>query len=208
MPGHLVLLGDSIFDNAYYVPGGPAVNEHVRRLLPKDWQASLLAVDGAKVADVARQLEQLPETATHLVLSIGGNNALWSAGNFFPVEASTVRDAMTTLAAAREEFQSEYRGLVKQLRGLRKGLAICTVYDAIPGITPAEIAGLCLFNDVITRTAIAAKLTLIDLRTICNEASDFSSLSPIEPSAAGGGKIARGILDALFEPTAGCHVIG
>jgi hypothetical protein len=98
--------------------------------------------------------------------------------------------------------------LITELRGLRKGLALCTIYDAIPGLTPAEIAGLCLFNDVITRAAFRSKLTLIDLRTICNEASDFSGLSPIEPSASGGGKIARGILAALFEPTAGSHVIG
>ena len=208
MPNHLVLLGDSIFDNEAYVPGGPSVIEHVRRLLPKDWQATLLAQDGGKVFDVPQQLERLPADATHLVLSIGGNNALWCAGNYFPAEARTVRNAMDTIAEAREEFQNEYRALIKQLLGLRKGLAICTIYDAIPGLRPAEIAGLCLFNDVITRTAIASRLTLIDLRTICNEASDFAGISPIEPSAPGGGKIARGILAALFEPTAGCHVIG
>ncbi len=31
---HIVLLGDSIFDNARYVPGGPSVIEHLRRGLP------------------------------------------------------------------------------------------------------------------------------------------------------------------------------
>src|SRR5688572_29365747 len=107
MAGHLVLLGDSIFDNGYYVPGGPSVLEHVRRLLPQAWQATLLAVDGAKIDSVYRQLERLPADATHLILSIGGNNALWFAGNVFPAEARTVRDAMETIAAAREEFQNE-----------------------------------------------------------------------------------------------------
>jgi hypothetical protein len=28
---HVVLLGDSIFDNARYVPGGPSVLEHFRK---------------------------------------------------------------------------------------------------------------------------------------------------------------------------------
>ena len=40
---HLVLLGDSIFDNARYVPGGPAVIEQVRQSLPTGWRASSVA---------------------------------------------------------------------------------------------------------------------------------------------------------------------
>jgi hypothetical protein len=43
---HIVLLGDSIFDNAAYVPGEPPVIEQLRAHLPKNWQATLLAVDG------------------------------------------------------------------------------------------------------------------------------------------------------------------
>ena len=31
---HVVLLGDSIFDNGRYVPGGPSVIEHLRKALP------------------------------------------------------------------------------------------------------------------------------------------------------------------------------
>ena len=43
---HIVLLGDSIFDNAAYVNGGPEVIEQLRSILPQDWQATLLAIDG------------------------------------------------------------------------------------------------------------------------------------------------------------------
>lgn len=74
--GHIVLLGDSIFDNARYVPGGPSVVEHLRRALPAAWRATLLAVDGSVAADVVRQLADLPADATHLVVSAGGNDAL------------------------------------------------------------------------------------------------------------------------------------
>jgi hypothetical protein len=45
--GHVVLLGDSIFDNAAYVRGGPDVVKQLRAKLPLDWRASLVAVDGA-----------------------------------------------------------------------------------------------------------------------------------------------------------------
>src|ERR671921_2998431 len=54
--GHAVLLGDSIFDNAAYVGGAPDVVQQVRTVLPEDWQASLLAVDGHVIAGVRRQL--------------------------------------------------------------------------------------------------------------------------------------------------------
>ena len=207
MTGHVVLLGDSIFDNALYVPGGPSVLEHVRRLLPRDWRATLLALDGAVVSSVFRQLERLPEDATHLVLSVGGNNALWTAGNYFSLETATVRDALEKIAEAQGEFASEYRKLIDELRAVGKPLAICTVYDAIPGLAASEIAGLCLFNDIITRTAFQVGATLIDLRNLCREASDYSGLSPIEPSAAGGGKIARAILDAVLGGGASARVV-
>jgi len=41
------------------------------------------------------------------------------------------------------------------------------------------------------------------LRLICNEASDYAKSSPIEPSVAGGGKIARAIRRAVTDPDFG-----
>jgi hypothetical protein len=38
---HLVLIGDSILDNAAYAAGGPAVITHLQRQLPDGWRASL-----------------------------------------------------------------------------------------------------------------------------------------------------------------------
>jgi hypothetical protein len=58
--GHVILLGDSIFDNAAYVSGGPDVVSQLRAALPAGWQASLLAVDGAVITDVPRQLARMP----------------------------------------------------------------------------------------------------------------------------------------------------
>src|SRR5580658_10352230 len=74
--GHIVLLGDSIFDNARYVPDRPPVIEQLRRGLPPGWKATLLAVDGDVTADVAGQMASLPGDATHLFVSVGGNDAL------------------------------------------------------------------------------------------------------------------------------------
>jgi hypothetical protein len=51
------------------------------------------------------------------------------------------------------------------------------------------VLGLGLFNNTIIKEAAIAGLPLIDLRMVCNEKTDFAN--EIEPSIAGGKKIAR-----------------
>src|SRR3569623_17791 len=73
---HIVLLGDSLFDNQPYVaPGRATINELSARV-PRGWQATLRAHDGDYARDVIGQLRRAPESATHLVVSAGGNDAL------------------------------------------------------------------------------------------------------------------------------------
>lgn len=78
--GHILLLGDSIFDNGAYVPGQPDVICQLQEELGLGWQATLLAVDGAVCADVPRQLSHVPVDASLLVVSAGGNDALMVSG--------------------------------------------------------------------------------------------------------------------------------
>ncbi|HEX8687376.1 MAG TPA: hypothetical protein VF654_12790, partial [Pyrinomonadaceae bacterium] len=51
------------------------------------------------------------------------------------------------------------------------------------------------FNDAIIRAAFEAGAPLLDLRLICDEDADYAN--PIEPSEAGGAKIADAILRLL-----------
>ena len=69
---HVVLLGDSIFDNGAYTGGAPDVVSELRSRLPAEWEASLLSVDGARIDDVPRQLEPLPGNATHMPTRLPG----------------------------------------------------------------------------------------------------------------------------------------
>ena len=207
MVGHGVLLGDSVFDNAAYVPGGPSVMEHLRSLLPTDWKVTLLAIDGSKVASVKKQLRQLPADATHLVLSIGGNDALGYSWFIMSEPADSYASALSGLAKIRDDFSNEYRQMLSSVRALGRPLVVCTIYDSVPGLVPAQTAGLALFNDVVTRQAIADGATLLDLRLICDQQSDYSEISPIEPSASGGAKIARAIQIALLHPDRGQRVV-
>jgi hypothetical protein len=195
---HVVLLGDSIFDNARYVPDRPPVIEQVRRGLPLGWKGTLVAVDGHTVEDIAMQLPRVPADATHVVVSIGGNDALMASG-LLQQRAGTVGAALAMVAEALGEFRAAYAAMLKSVLALGKPTAICTVYDAIPILGDPERAALAGFNDVISRAAIVAGIPLIDLRVICTHADDYSPLSPIEPSVVGGAKIADAICRVLRE---------
>jgi hypothetical protein len=186
---HLILLGDSIFDNAAYVGGGPAVIDQVRQSLPAGWQATLLAVDGDTTAEVPQQLKRLPIDATHLVLSVGGNDALACVPQI-EGPASSVKQGLVTLRRMKASFEVSYGTLIQTLLTLNKPLMVCTIYDAIPGLPPELITALSVFNDVILREVIQHGLPVLDLRMICTERGDYSVLSPIEPSSQGGAKIA------------------
>ena len=81
---------------------------------------------------------------------------------------------------------------------LKKPLMVCTIYDHVPGLPPELKTALALFNDVILREAIRFELPVLDLRTICTEADDYSKKSPIEPSELGGGKLASKLVTAML----------
>jgi hypothetical protein len=207
--GHVLLLGDSIFDNARYVPGGPSVIEHLRRGLPKGWRATLLAIDGSAADGVLRQLPRVPEDATHLVVSAGGNNALDYSGMILREPAASFGEVLTRMGEIREEFGREYRVMLRAALERGKPTVVCTIYDAIPGLDPAERAGLCFFNEVILREAFRHGVPVVDLRLICSEPTDFARSSPIEPSVVGGGKIARAVIRSIVGDescTGGCRV--
>lgn len=194
--GHVVLLGDSIFDNARYVPDRPAVIEQLRQALPHGWRASLLAVDGNITEDVATQLKKLPADATHLIVSAGGNDALGES-SVLSETAGTVGEALGIMHDVRTRFRDCYRAMLGVLSAMGKPTVVCTVYDSIPNLGPAEKAALAGFNEIILRESFQAGLPVIDLRLLCDQPGDYSHVSAIEPSMAGGSKITRVIAEVV-----------
>jgi hypothetical protein len=194
---HVVLLGDSIFDNATYVPGELPVIDQLRQHLPQSWQATLVAVDGDVTLGLFDQTQRLPQNATHLVISSGGNDALNELEHLnLPVDS--MRSALTRLADIQDVFESNYRAMLDHLLSLGRHTAVCTIYESIPGLDRNLRTALSLFNDVILREAIRAQIPVIDLRHICTLPGDYSVISPIEPSSAGGIKIAKAIAALLL----------
>jgi len=195
---HLALLGDSIFDNAAYVADGPAVIDQVNRRTPDGWRASLLAVDGDTTLDVPQQLKGMPLDVTHLVLSVGGNDAL---GCMLRLEAkaTSVKQGLVVLTQIKMEFEANYQRLISSMVALNRPLMVCTVYDQVPGLVAELQTALGMFNDVILREAVRWALPVLDLRMICTEPEDYSYISPIEPSAKGGEKLVVKLMAAMVE---------
>ena len=163
---HVILLGDSTLDNAAYVGGGPAVVDQVRGLLPDGWRATLLAVDGSRIEDVHRQLRRLPDDASHLVLSVGGNDLL-AAASVLGRPTGTVGQGMLMLADLRDRFAADYAGLLRALAETGLPTVVCTVYEPpFPDATLrcAAVAALSLFDDAIVRAARPAGVPVLELR--------------------------------------------
>ena len=196
MSGHIVLLGDSIFDNKSYTRGEPDVVAHLRAALPSGWRATLLAVDGTTTTDVARQFDVIPKDATHVVLSLGGNDALLNSDLLStPLRSSS--EALLMFAARLEPFESAYRQTLTSLVSRGYDLTVCTIYDGALEPDYARLARVALmtFNDVILRVAFELGVNVVDLRQVCVDSADYAN--PIEPSGTGGRKIARAIARAV-----------
>jgi len=196
---HIVLFGDSIFDNQSYIGDGLDVVVHLRNYLSGEGKATLRAIDGSVVENVRQQTLDLPMDATHLLVSVGGNNAILNA-DVLQMKVSSSAEVFDRLADLANTFELHYHEMLQTVLSLNKPTAVCTIYyPRIPEEFAQKITvtALATFNDVIIRQAFLAGVPLIDLRLVCNEDLDYAN--EIEPSDAGGAKIARTILRVVNE---------
>jgi len=190
---HVVLLGDSIFDNKAYVGDGPDVIKQVSEALPEGSTATLAARDGSTTGDIKTQLAALPSDATHLVVSVGGNNALDEKG-LIEEKARSVAEVLDRLAKIKAAFRKDYGAMLDGVMARKLPTAVCTIYEARyqdPTTRAIAATGLSVFNDVILREAFSRGLPVIDLRLVFDDDADYAN--DIEPSVQGGRKIAQTI---------------
>ena len=203
MTGHLILLGDSVFDNGVYVQTGQAdVTAHLNaKLKPRGWTIDVRAVDGHVVSNVESQLgfEPIPKPCT-LVLSAGGNDAL---GHIEILQESipdgTMASALMRFRGFKERFREQYVHALDLILEHQQPLIACTIYNPkFPESDLQELAetALSFFNDVITEEALRRNVPIIDLRDICSDPLAFAN--PIEPSEIGGDKITDAIISHLL----------
>ncbi len=192
---HIVLLGDSIFDNAPYVGQGEDVLTQLRKVLPAGSTVSLLARDGDVLADMVGQvarLAQLPAKQSWLLVSCGGNDVLGLVGEM-QRSVRSVLEACELLATWQAAFQRGYSNMLDLVMAVGRPTAVATIYDSVPGLAPGLRTALAAFNDVIVREAVRRQLPILDLRLVCIDPNDYAACFPIEPSPLGAKKIAAAI---------------
>jgi len=135
----------------------------------------------------------VPEGASHLILSVGGNDAL-AHSHLLSDNTTPGMQILEYLDLVASGFESSYRKLINKISNLRLPLAVFTIYNGNlePPFVKAARAAVAVFNDKIYQVAGAYAVPVLELRRICNELSDYAN--PIEPSSSGGKKIAASIL--------------
>lgn len=137
-------------------------------------------------------------------MSIGGNDALGNR-DLLEAPAGSTADALRRFDAAVTSFETDYRAAVQPILARGVPTNLCTIYNgAFEDADEARRArvALMMFNDVILRVAFEHRASVIDLRLVCSETTDYAN--PIEPSGSGGLRIARVIARAVgTQPAAG-----
>ena len=213
---HIILAGDSIFANRSWVkPGEPDVSNQLQGLMDEGDKVSLLAVDGHVINNVEGQLRNLPNDTTHLVISVGGNNAMRIL-NELSRATRNIGDGFLTFHDFRESFESGYIEMLTNALSFNIPTTLCTIYHPCFNHSDMErvsdymeygvksetiqkkaMTALPIFNDIIFQEAVNFNIPVIDLRLIFNDKSDYAN--PIEPSAIGGLKMAKVIKKVVYE---------
>ena len=131
----------------------------------------------------------MPDDATEIVISCGGNDALGHLG-VLQAPCPNLHAALGILAPLLQAFREDYCAMLRCAKSSERPVTVCTVYDAVPGLDAPTRLALSLFNDVIQREAGRHDANVLDLRMVMIESVDFAVISPIEPSAIGSRKIA------------------
>jgi hypothetical protein len=190
---HLVLLGDALQN--IDLGKGQAESALVPR--PRNpWKLTVL-----QPPEVLRQgrVRVIPAEVTHIGICIDGGWAIEMSG-LLKGGAQSIRDALDTLAAAADEFENMFARLIAAATETGVPTIVCTLVPARyvePSQQRVAATALAIFNDRILRRATAARLSIVELRLVCDEDSDYASETLL--SHAGVRKVANVARSALYD---------
>ena len=190
---HLVLLGDALQN--INLGEGQAESALVPR--PRNpWKLTVL-----QAPQVLRQghVRAIPGDASHIGICIDGGWAIETSG-LLQSGAQSVRDALDTLAAAADEFENVFARLIAAAAETGLPTIVCTLVPARylePSQQRVAATALAIFNDRVLRRAFAARLSVVELRLVCDEDGDYASETLL--SNAGVRKVANVARSALYE---------
>jgi hypothetical protein len=190
---HLVLLGDALQN--IDLGKGQAESTLVPR--PRNpWKLTIL-----QPPEVLRQgrVRAIPREVSHIGICVDGGWAIETSG-LLEISAQSVRDALDSLATAADEFENMFARLIAAAVEAGVPTIVCTLVPARyvePSQQRVAATALAIFNDRILRRAVAAQLSIVELRLVCDEDSDYASETLL--SHAGVRKVANVARSALYD---------
>lgn len=160
------------------------------------WQLSVILADQLVRSS---HLVNFPADATHIVISIEGNRAIQDSG-LLAGKPDSMEEGLARLSYAADQFEDKVEALIRAAQKTRLPTVICSMWPPrYPGPTHqrAAVAALGIFNSRILRRAVDARISLVDLRRVCNEPGDYADHTML--SRNGLQKAANVIWRALFE---------
>jgi hypothetical protein len=194
---HVVLLGDALLDAYSSIDKTPGEFEDA--LLPGTRDQWKISVVSAVEIERAGPALVLPKDATHAIIFIEGNYAIEQSG-LLHSRPGAQGETLEQLSLAADEFERTLERLIHVAKSARLVIMVCTMFQPNykdPLRQRAACAALAVFNDRVTKRAAAARVSLIDLRLICNEPDDYDK--PTQLSKGGLQKAANVIRFAMFE---------
>ena len=177
----IVLLGDSVLNNASYVPKGQSVYDLLVSKSNNSNKVLNLAKDNATIVDLYSQLDKIPlelnNANTYVFISAGGNNLLQQQ------------------KSNENELQlfSNYMNFVKSLRTRLNGVKINILNLYLPANPRYESYAKVVdtWNELLKTNSfkIGEIYNVLDIHALLQSPEDF--VYDIEPSAVGGEKIAN-----------------
>jgi len=190
---HLVLLGDALH-NIDLGEGDPE-----SALVPRPRNPWKLTVIEAPDTLRERAASAIPADATHIGICVDGGWAIETSG-LLQAGARSVRDALGAMASAADSFEEVFAQLIVASTETGLPTIVCTLIPARyfePLRQRVAAAALAIFNDRILRRAFAARLSILELRLVCDQDADYASETLL--SRVGARKVANVARTALYE---------
>lgn len=189
---NIVLLGDSMLENANYVNKDRSVSELVKNYADsKDYNFYNFATDGAVIQNVLHkifkltrgQIKKLNKHKTHIFLSIGGNDILKMNQ---PIEVSGLVSIFI-----------KYINLIKLIKSRLPNARLTVLNLYTPPVSWIEIYRVYIkqWNNSLEQKKYKYHFNIIDVNKLLFAKEDF--IRDIEPSVTGGQKIVDAIIASI-----------
>lgn len=190
---HLVLLGDALQN----IDLGEGDRESALVPRPRNpWKLTVL--EPPQVLQ-QKHVRAIPADASHIGVCLEGGWAIETSGLLMGGTQS-IHGALDALASAADEFENIFVRLIAAAFETGLPTIVCTLVPARytePSQQRVAATALAIFNDRVLRRAIAARLSIVELRLVCDEESDYANETLL--SRSGVRKVANVARSALYE---------